>query len=202
MTDRTRASAAGEADAGGVAAVENSVVPWWQAEPGRLERDRRAIATRFTGLTWNDPPEAIRGAGGWFGRLPLWPFDRTKPAELARVGAGLLVQLVYPQAYPVLAPAIYPMGPQPEVMQLTDHRWHLNGDGSLCLLRSADQWNARDGVADLLIKAAAWRIEYALMRAGLIEAMTETGIVSTAASDSLIAQLPEASEWSAGASPS
>jgi len=76
--------------------------------------------------------------------------------------------------------------PEPPVERRTVHDWHLNGDGSLCLLRTVDLWNGRETAADLVVKASGWFIEYMLMERGLIEAMTENGIHSNKSLDALI----------------
>ncbi len=163
---------------------DDGAVTWWQCEPRRLARDQAEIGERFPGLQWFDP-----GAGGWIGRLPRWPFDRPEPAELPMLvgDEGLEVALLYGHAYPMVAPALYPQDPEPGIAQRTDHKWHVNGNGSLCLLQDDATWNGRGSVLDLLLKAAGWRVEYALMTAGVIEAMTLHGIVDDAQSDHLIA---------------
>ncbi|MEV4348902.1 hypothetical protein AB0J83_30970 [Actinoplanes sp. NPDC049596] len=163
---------------------DGGAVSWWQCEPRRLALDRAEISERFPGLKWVD-----LAAGGWVGRLPRWPFDRPEPAGLrALIGEeGVDVTLVYKHAYPMVAPLIYPTDPEPGIVERTDHKWHVNGDGSLCLLQDDATWNGRVSVTDLLLKAAAWRVEYALMKAGVIEAMTLRGIVDDEQSDHLVA---------------
>ncbi|MFG3689583.1 hypothetical protein [Micromonospora sp. NPDC047740] len=170
---------------------DGGAVTWWQCEPRRLARDEAEIGEWFPGLQWVD-----EGAGGWVGRLPRWPFDRPEPAGLpALVGEeGLEALLVYGHAYPMVAPLIYPGDPRPGIAQRTDHKWHVNGNGSLCLLQDDATWNGRGSVLDLLLKAAGWRVEYALMKAGVIEAMTLHGIVDDAQSDHLIAVAVKAIE--------
>lgn len=166
-------------------------VEWWKAESGRWEQDRHEITDRFPDLVWTAAPaRAIRDAGGWSGRLPMWPFDRPQPVGVDRLGLGLQLELIYPQAYPMVPAAVHPQDPAPDLVHRTDHRWHLNGDGSLCLLRAAAQWDPRTSVIDLLLKAAGWRIEFALMKAGIVDAMSESGIVSDDSLDSLLTALP------------
>ena len=162
---------------------------WWQREPRRWEQDRQAINEQFPDLRW-DPG----GAGMWQGVLPLWPFQRPQPAALAdwTGGRGLTVCLMYTQAYPLLAPSIYPLDPEPLRVEWTQHRWHVNGDGSLCLLREPSAWTGREPVTDLLLKAVGWRVEYALLKNGAIEEMTESGIVEDARHDQLLATPPPA----------
>ncbi|WP_237404792.1 hypothetical protein [Actinacidiphila reveromycinica] len=82
------------------------------------------------------------------------------------------------------------MDPLPEPWEWTQHCWHLNGDASLCLLRD-DVWTGRESVVDLLLKAAGWRIEYALMKHRAIEQMTSSGIVADDSLDQLLVCPPE-----------
>ena len=164
-------------------------VTWWQCEPRRLARDRAEIAERFASLEWHE-----RGAGLWIGRLPQWPFARPEPPRLVDlIGAdGLQVAVEYGHAYPMMPPLIHPLDPEPGFLERTDHKWHVMGDGSLCLLQDDAAWTGRDSVVDLLLKAAGWRVEYALMKAGVIEAMTLHGIVDDDQRDHLVAVAAEA----------
>ncbi|MFE9748222.1 hypothetical protein ACFYOT_25230 [Saccharothrix saharensis] len=104
------------------------------------------------------------------------------------------VELRYLESYPMVPPLIYPLDPEPGLMLRTDHRWHLSGDGSLCQLISASQWTGRESVVDLLLKAAGWRIEYALLRAKVLKTMSENGIVDDPVHDDLIAKAVEEAE--------
>jgi hypothetical protein len=104
----------------------------------------------------------------------------------------------YGHAYPMVAPLIYPLDPMPEIVERTDHRWHVSGDGSLCLLQNDTAWTGRDSIVHLLLKAAGWRVEYALMKAGVIDSMSLHGIVEDAHLDGLI---PVAVEALGGAEP-
>lgn len=161
-----------------------SPVTWWQCEPRRLARDQTEIADRFPGLTWHAP-----GAGRWTGRLPRWPFVRSEPPELIELigTGGLPVSVEYGHAYPMVPPRIYPLDPEPSIHERTEHTWHVMGDGSLCLLQEAAAWSGRDSIVGLLLKAAGWRVEYALMKTGMIETMTLCGIVENDQLDHLVA---------------
>jgi hypothetical protein len=165
------------------AAPGDGRVTWWQCEPRRLARDQREIGEAFPDLRW-DPARA----GIWNGRLPAWPFTRPEPQGLHELinGTGLLVQVRYGHAYPVVPPAIVPLDPVPDLIARTQHQWHTNGNGSLCLLQSDAAWTGRDSIVGLLLKAAGWRIEYELMRLGLLETMSMHGIVSDPTVDALI----------------
>ncbi|MEV4364465.1 hypothetical protein [Nonomuraea sp. NPDC049625] len=164
---------------------ENTVrVTWWQCEPRRMARDRAEISERFPGLEWYG-----RGAGAWVGWLPRWPFVRPEPSRLVDLIGfdGLKVAVEYGHAYPMVPPLIRPLEPEPGLLERTDHKWHVMGDGSLCLLQDDATWTGRDSVVDLLLKAAGWRVEYALMKADVIEAMTLRGIVDDDQFDRLVA---------------
>ncbi|MGW5049814.1 hypothetical protein [Actinokineospora sp. NPDC004072] len=166
---------------------------WWHSEPGRLDQDKAEVAARFPDLRF-----IAGGSGGWRGRLPVWPFDRDEPAGLDALtgGRGLAVEIRYGEAYPVVPPSVFPTDPSPEPFRRTDHRWHLNGDGSLCLLRSEALWTPRESLVGLLLKAAGWRVEYELMEARLITSMSENGIVSDLGYDDLVQE----AVWPASAS--
>jgi hypothetical protein len=66
------------------------------------------------------------------------------------------------------------------------HDWHINGDGTLCLLAADSLWRPDDTAADLLLKASGWIIEYRLKERGLIESMSDTGLYDDASRDNLI----------------
>jgi hypothetical protein len=161
-------------------------VTWWQCEPRRLARDQMEVTDRFPGLEWR--PE---GAGGWFGRLRRWPFARGEPPGLVEtIGEeGLQIGLVYGHAYPMVAPAIFPIDPEPPLSARTDQRWHVMGDGSLCLLQDDAAWTGRESIVELLLKAAGWRVEFELMRRGVIETMTINGIVADPKLDHLVGEV-------------
>jgi hypothetical protein len=159
-------------------------VTWWQCEPRRLARDRAEISERFPGLERHG-----RGAGAWVGRLHRWPFARSEPPRLVDLIGfdGLKVEVEYGHAYPMVAPLIRPLDPEPGLLERTNHKWHVMGDGSLCLLQDDAAWTGRESIVGLLLKAAGWRVEYALMKADLIDAMTLRGIVDDDQLDHLVA---------------
>jgi hypothetical protein len=159
---------------------------WLAAEPERLARERAAMAEVAAEMEWLDEP-----LGGWEGRAPMWPFPRPAPAGLDFLldGGRLRLRVEYSPAFPMVEPRLVPVDPEPPAFHRTDHRWHLNGDGSLCLLQTADTWSGRETAADLLVKASGWFIEYLLLERGLIEGMTENGIYTDDSLDGLIAGL-------------
>ncbi|MCK2032202.1 hypothetical protein [Microbacterium sp. KSW4-4] len=159
--------------------------PWRRYDNARLISDSREITTVFPGLS-----PAAGGAGiGWHGRLPIWPFARAAPCQFESGVRGLDLLMLFPQSYPMTMPHLHPLDPEPEFHERTQHRWHVNGDGSLCLIQEQRTWTGRGSVVDLLLKAAAWRLEYGLVRAGVFEYMSENGIVSDSSRDTEIAAL-------------
>ena len=79
-----------------------------------------------------------------------------------------------------------PLDPQPDPMVRTQHAWHVNGDGTLCLLQTASDWDGTGTAAELVLKAAGWFLEYLLMEAGRIEQMSTAGIVNDDSWDDLL----------------
>lgn len=163
---------------------DRAPVPWWEAEPTRLATDQRKIGEAFPGLVFS--PE---GQGAWAGVLPPWSFGRSEPVGLAAlVPQGVSVLLAYGAAYPVVSPYIFPLDPEPEPVELTQTRWHVLGNGALCLFQTQDDWDPASSVVDLLRKAAAWRIEYAMLKVGARTDMTMAGIVNDDSLDTLISE--------------
>lgn len=158
--------------------------PWWQDQPARLKRDLDDLVEAGIDLTWEPT-----SSGLLTGQLPMWPLDRPAPASLEALlaGQGLTVEVVFGHAYPMVCPTVTPVAPAPPVDRWTQHRWHVNGDGTLCLLQSARAWDPQTLLSDVLRKSAAWRVEYALLEAGLIETMSTSGIVQDDSYDHLVA---------------
>lgn len=166
-------------------ANDGAPMTWWQCEPRRLARDQAEVRERFPDLEWQGD-----GAGEWRGFLPRWPFTRPEPPGLAEmIGLnGLKVAVVYGHAYPMIPPAVHPLDPQPDLLSRTDQRWHVMGDGRLCLFQDDATWTGRDSLVELLLKAAGWRVEFELMKRGMIERMTVSGIVDDGTLDHLFAE--------------
>lgn len=166
-------------------AVDDDRYEWWNNEPGRLEADQLQMQRHFPELIWS-----TENNGQWRGALPAWPFSREAPSGLDALlnGYGLEVLVLCGQAYPAAPPKVLPLNPEPEIVERTQQRWHVNGDGSLCLFQSESVWNTRATLVDVLLKAAGWNVEYALMKAGFVEAMTINGIVTDIALDTVISQ--------------
>lgn len=85
------------------------------------------------------------------------------------------------------APRLYPREPEIPMERRTQHRWHVNGDGSLCLMQAADDWQPTHTAADLVCKSAGWFIEYLLVDQGELDAMTTRGIYVSTDVDALLA---------------
>lgn len=159
---------------------------WLDAEPDQVRKEQEAMAEVAPEMEWL----ADELAGGWQGFAPAWPFERSAPSGLVELLGSQRLQLrvVYSQGYPMVEPKLVPLDPNPPADRRILHSWHLNGDGSLCLLQSADAWTGRDTTAELVAKASGWFIEYLLMERGLIQAMTEEGLHSDDSLDALIGE--------------
>lgn len=161
---------------------ENDRITWWAAEPELQAAEHAAITTSFPGLKW-----VGTSAGSWVGELQPWPFERPAPEDLSFLlgEAPFTITVKYGHAFPASPPAVFVTPTPPiELRSFTDY--HVLGDGSLCLLRDADQWTTLSQTTDLILKAAGWRIEYALFQLGKINKLTESGIVVDTSFDPLI----------------
>jgi hypothetical protein len=158
--------------------------PWWKDQPVALERVLADVQEATFDLAWYPA-----GGGVLSGHLPRWPFDRPPPELLTTlVLEGLLVEVHLGQSFPMLCPKVFPLDPLPPIDRWTQHCWHVNGDGSLCQLQSADAWDPSTSVVDVLRKAAGWRVEYALVQAGAAPAMSLSGMVSDDSLDALVTE--------------
>lgn len=168
---------------------EDAAVLWMEDEPERLERDLREVEAFAPHLTFFEPRSREFLHGGWIGRLPLWPFERPEPNGLRNLlgDSGAEVAVAFSAAHPMVPPTVYPLSPEPAIEERTQATWHVAPDGSLCLLQSQGQWQPEASITELLLKAAGWHVEYALMKADVIEKMTECGIVNDDSLDGLIA---------------
>lgn len=154
---------------------------WSEAEPRRFRFDTEMLAGFAPNLQWQPEGQA------WVGELPVWPFRRPQPPGLHELlPRGLVVTVSPPPVYPMVAPVLYPIDPDPPIAVRTQQRWHVAGDGRLCLMKSPGQWDPREPLTNLLLRAIGWHVEYALMIRGLIPAMTVNSIVDDDQHDSLI----------------
>ncbi len=158
---------------------------WWHDQPARLQRDLDDLAASGMDLAWS-----ATDSGLLTGRLPIWPFARPAPAGLKELfdGQGLAVEVTFGHGYPMVCPGVRPVDPSPPLARWTQHKWHVNGNGTLCLLQSADAWDPLTPLSDVLRKSASWRVEYALLEAGVIDTMTLRGIVDNDELDHLVAE--------------
>lgn len=161
-------------------------VTWWDALPNRLEWELETMAAAAPGLTWDGH------AGVWEGVVPLWPFERPAPHGLGDfVGSRRLSVAVVPlEAHPAVPPRFLPLDPAPGFHERTQHRWHVNGDGTICMFQQAVEWTGQEPCAALVPKASGWFLEFLLMKAGLIDAMSEAGIADDPTYDALFASPP------------
>ncbi len=171
-------------------ATEFVPVSWMERDPARLARDQREVHDFTPSLEYISPSHEGSLHGGWIGQIPCWPFERSRPAALGDLlgQSELEIYLSYSSAHPMVPPVIYPLNPTPTFWERTQSAWHVAPDGSLCLLQSLGGWQPEASIVDLLLKAAGWRIEYALMKSGSINQMSVNGIVSDPSYDHLIAE--------------
>lgn len=160
-------------------------------DPARLERDRLELIEFAPEMTFESPRSNPQTHGRWLGPIPKWPFDREPPEGLeVLIGSGdFEVELVYPSAYPMTPPLVFPRSVSPEPIEHSQAIWHVAPSGMLCLLQSTGGWLPEASVTELLQKAAGWRIEYALMKAGAIDRMATNGIVSDPVLDGTISRV-------------
>lgn len=169
-------------------------VLWQEAEPGLLDRDLKEVPRFASGLSYVAPEVDDCGEvlhhGKWVGTVPVWPFERGAPANIDQlVPEGVEIELVYSAAHPMVPPRIYVTDPEPLLQERGPNTWHVAPGGSLCLLQTDGGWTPESPITDLIAKAAGWRIEYALMKAGAIEQMTLCGIVSDPLLDAVITEV-------------
>ena len=157
-------------------------ISWPEAEPVRFTAELEAMERTAPALDWNEELLA------WAGLVPEWPFDRDRPDSLDAFlrGRRLTVEVVYSQAFPMVASKVRPIAPEPDLLARTRHEWHVNGDGSLCLMQRASDWDGTATAADLVVKASAWFLEYLLMVDGRIAEMSTAGLVNDASYDHLL----------------
>jgi hypothetical protein len=175
-------------------AAELPCVRWFEAEPARLAAELAAMAAVAPELIWSN---AAPG-GAWEGLAPVWPFSRPRPPGLDAFLAGRRLRLgvACSQAHPMATPKLWPLDPEPGIAQRTVQDWHVNGDGSLCLLQTASAWTGAELAAELVVKAAGWFVEFLLMQTGAIKAMTADGIANSDELDHLLH--PEAGNTTEG----
>jgi hypothetical protein len=154
---------------------------WVEAEPTRAAAEKAAMAATAPNLEWLD------GGRGWEGVAPTWPFERPAPEALDDFLAGrrFRLRVEYLEGFPMAPPRVVPLDPEPDPAVRSQHDWHVNPDGTVCLFQSASDWTGIETAADLLVKSAGWFLEYLLLEAELIERMTESGIANDAIHDHL-----------------
>jgi hypothetical protein len=158
------------------------VVHWDAAEPDRLAADLVDTAAVAPDLAYD------AGVRAWRGRLPRWPFSRPEPAGLAALlPRGMQAEIRTSPAHPLEEPAVYPLDVDVEVWHRLDQRWHVAGDGRLCLAQGPLAWEPEDSLSEVVLKAAGWRCELVLLEAGVVTAMSVNGIVTDPSRDCLFA---------------
>lgn len=156
---------------------------WWEEDSVRLEQEIADVQAIAPLLDWT-----ADGAGRFEGPLPLWPFERSAPTNLSDLLDPFVVRVEYNHAFPAAPPRILPLIPQPIPTIRGFTEFHVLPSGHLCLLRDADQWYPWSKTSELLLKAAGWAIEFALLETRAITQMSMSGIVIDTSYDELIAE--------------
>jgi hypothetical protein len=160
------------------AEVEREPISWLEAEPGRVEVEKEVMADRAPQMVWFEGLGRGLGRGGFEGLAPLWPMPRRRPSGLERLtgGAQLRLRVEYRQGFPAQPPRLVPLSPAPGVERRMQERFHVNGDGSICLILHPSDWSSDNHAADLVEKASGWFVEYLAVECGLIQEMSREGI--------------------------
>jgi hypothetical protein len=155
-----------------------------------LQREHQAMALLAPDMAWHDELVGLdaKAGKGWEGLAPAWGAERPKPPGVDGLLAGrrLRLTVVYREAFPTVPPVLFPTDPDPPPGRRTQHYWHINPNGSLCLLRNADDWQQTDTAAALVCKASGWFIEYLLVEAGQMDGMTVRGIYTSTGIDPIL----------------
>lgn len=148
------------------------------------------MAARAPQMVWQDEIVGPDGKTrtGWEGFAPTWGGDRSRPPGVDGLLAGrkLRLKVIYREAFPTVPPTLVPVDPDPPMERRTQHYWHINPNGSLCLFRRADDWKQTDTAAALVCKASGWFIEYLLVEAGEMDGMTVSGVYSSTGIDPIL----------------
>jgi hypothetical protein len=170
--------------------TEPERVRWFDAAPDVLAREQAAMAQVAPEMQWRDElPWRHRTVCGWEGPVPVWAGTRPAPGGLSELLAGrhLTIRVLYREAYPMVPPILDPIDPIPDIQLRTLTAWHVAGDGTLCTVQTAQDWQpGLDTAADLVRKASGWFIEYLLMKDERIDAMTIDGIIESTSLDDVI----------------
>lgn len=169
--------------------MARSAIPWFEAEPNRLKLEKEKMAIRAPEMSW----VLSEGypAGAWEGVAPKWPFERAEPDQLNKLlsGLGLRLRIEYLQGFPAQPPWAYPLDPEPDSSERLSERLHLNGDGSLCLIRSPADWRLWWTAADIVDKSGSWFLWYLAVKQGLADEMPPTGIYDDEKLDEILGRL-------------
>jgi hypothetical protein len=160
---------------------------WWEDDPERLDLEIADVHGIAPLLTWT-----AEGAGFFEGPLPLWPFSRPAPKDIADLLDPFVVRVEYGHAFPAAPPQVLPLSPRPVPTIRGFTQFHVLPSGRLCLLRDADQWYPWSRTSELLLKASGWAVEFALLGADSISQMSVSGIVIDTSYDDAINSTIEA----------
>src|SRR3954471_15029712 len=112
-------------------------ISWVEQEPDAVRREQAAMAELAPAIQWREDLEWPNGrpAKGWRGDAPVWAAEREKPVGVDELVGKLrlTLEILYPEAFPAVPAALFPITPDVPIDRRTQNRWHVNGDGSLCL---------------------------------------------------------------------
>lgn len=166
-------------------------ISWLEAEADRAAAEQAEMADRAPEMEWRTDlrwPNGRIGAG-WEGLAPGWGAERPEPPGVSNLLAArrLRLRVLCPEAFPMVPPDIFPLDPDVAIGRRTLQQWHVNGDGSVCLMQAAEDWQPENSAADLVCKASGWFIEYLLVEAGDLDTMTIRGVYVSDEIDALLA---------------
>jgi hypothetical protein len=169
--------------------VERDPISWVDAEPNRVEFEKREMQDRAPDMEWRQGGGFP--SGGFEGLAPEWPFNRDQPKKLQTLTAGkrLSVRLQFWEGYPAQPPRLFPLDPEPPREERLREEVHVNGDGSICLILHPSDWSSSECAADLLTKASGWFLEYLAVKGGLVDAMSPAGMFASTELDKRIEEL-------------
>ena len=93
---------------------EIAPISWCDAEPARFQRDKAEVEALFPDLIFVPPgrshADVLLPHGGWYGVLPIWPFERAQPDGVEGLvgGTGLEFVLEF-LTLRILAEAVLPL---------------------------------------------------------------------------------------------
>ena len=121
-------------------------ISWIDAEAARVEHEQAEMQRWAPDVHWRTDLAWPDGRPGADGRASLPRGELIDPSRresptCSRPAA--ISQVICPEAFPMVAPDLYPIDPEVPIDRRTQHKWHVNGDGSLCLMQAAETGRLR-----------------------------------------------------------